>query len=39
MNQVNLVMKVDYMLPLTKVESDFASGPRVFLGFMFGHTK
>ena len=37
--KVNLVMKVDYMLPLTKVESDFTSGPRVFLGFMFGHTK
>ena len=37
--KVNLVIKVDYMLPLTKVESDFTSGPRVFLGFMFGHTK
>lgn len=37
--KVNLVMKVDYMLPLTKVESDFTSGPRFFLGFMFGHTK
>jgi len=35
--KVHLVLKVDYLLNLTNWQDDFATGPRVYFGFMFCH--
>lgn len=35
--RISLVAKVDWMLNLSGCQDDFVSGPRLYLGFMFGH--
>lgn len=35
--KISLVAKVDWMLNLSGRQDDFVSGPRLYLGFMFGH--
>lgn len=35
--KVNIVMKIDYMLNISNMKDDFVTGPRIYLGFMFGH--
>ena len=35
--KVHLVLKIDYLLNLTNWQDDFATGPRVYFGFMFCH--
>ena len=35
--KVNLVIKIDYMLNISNMKDDFVTGPRIYLGFMFGH--
>ena len=36
--KVNVVFKADWLLNVTNPEDDFVSGPRIYVGFMFGHT-
>jgi len=36
--RINIVMKIDYVFNLTNPQDDFVTGPRIFLGFMFGHS-
>mgnify|MGYP002559298107 CR=1 FL=1 len=36
-HKVSLVAKVDWMLNLSGRQDDFVTGPRLYLGFMFGH--
>ncbi|MGN0188957.1 MAG: hypothetical protein ACI395_05525 [Candidatus Cryptobacteroides sp.] len=37
--KINIVLKADYMLTPVRHQSDFMAGPRLYIGFMFGHTK
>lgn len=37
--KVNLVAKIDYLLNLSGSQADFVTGPRLYLGFMFGHAE
>lgn len=37
--RVHLTMKVDWMLNVTRRQADFVTGPRIYLGFMFCHSK
>ena len=34
--RISLVAKIDYMLNASNWSADYATGPRVFIGFMFG---
>lgn len=36
--RINIVMKVDYLLNVTNPADDFVTGPRIYIGFMFGHS-
>ena len=36
--KVNVVVKIDYLLNLSNPQDDFVTGPRLYLGFMFGHS-
>ena len=36
--KVNVVVKLDYLLNLSNPQDDFVTGPRLYLGFMFGHS-
>ncbi|MCM1178411.1 MAG: hypothetical protein NC115_10690 [Bacteroidales bacterium] len=36
--RINLVFKIDYVINVSNPQDDFITGPRVFLGFMFGHS-
>lgn len=36
--RICLVFKVDYVINAVKRPDDFVLGPRVFIGFMFGHS-
>ncbi|MDE6870744.1 MAG: hypothetical protein K2J62_01325 [Bacteroidales bacterium] len=36
--RINLVLKIDYVMNVSNPQDDFVTGPRVFLGFMFGHS-
>lgn len=38
-SKMDLVLKVDWLLNLSGREKDFVSGPRLYLGFMFGHQE
>ena len=35
--KINIVLKADYLLNATNPQDDFVTGPRLYLGFMFGH--
>ncbi len=35
--RVNIVFKADWLLNVTNPQDDFVSGPRIYVGFMFGH--
>lgn len=35
--KVNLVAKIDYLVNLSNPQDDFTTGPRLYIGFMFGH--
>lgn len=37
--KMDIVLKADWLLSLSRKEDDFVSGPRLYLGFMFGHRK
>lgn len=37
--RVRVVLKADYMLNVSNRQNDFATGPRIYLGFMFYHKK
>lgn len=37
--KMDIVLKADWLLSLSRREDDFVSGPRLYLGFMFGHRK
>ena len=37
--RICLVMKVDWLLNVTNPQDDFVTGPRLYLGFMFGHRR
>lgn len=37
--RIHLCTKIDWMLNMTNPQPDFASGPRIYLGFMFSHSK
>ena len=36
-DKVNLVAKIDWLLNITNPQDDFTTGPRLYIGFMFGH--
>lgn len=36
--RINIVMKIDYLLNVTNPADDFVTGPRIYIGFMFGHS-
>ena len=36
-DKVNLVAKIDWLLNVTNPQDDFTTGPRLYIGFMFGH--
>lgn len=38
-DKVNIVAKIDYLLNLSGRRTDFVTGPRLYLGFMFGHEE
>ena len=35
--KVNVVFKADWMLNVSNPQDDFVTGPRLYVGFMFGH--
>jgi hypothetical protein len=35
--RIRLITKVDYMMNITQKQTDFAMGPRVYLGIVFFH--
>lgn len=35
--KVNIVLKLDYLLNVSNPQDDFVTGPRLYVGFMFGH--
>jgi hypothetical protein len=37
--KVNLVLKTDCLLNATNPQADYFTGPRIFIGFMFGHSR
>lgn len=37
--KANIVVKIDYLLNVSNPENDFVTGPRLYVGFMFGHTQ
>lgn len=37
--KLDLALKVDWLLNISREEKDFVSGPRLYIGFMFGHKK
>ena len=38
-SKINVVMKIDWLLNVSNPQDDFVTGPRLYLGFMFGHRK
>ena len=38
-SRINVAVKVDCVVNLTKKQSDFAIGPRIYTGFIFSHAK
>lgn len=36
--KISIVVKVDYIVNVSNPQDDFITGPRLFLGFMFGHS-
>lgn len=36
--RINIVMKIDYLFNVTNPADDFVTGPRIYIGFMFGHS-
>lgn len=38
-SKVNLTLKADWLLNLSNRQDDFTSGPRIYVGVMFGHRK
>lgn len=37
--KVDIMLKADWLLNLSSRQEDFVSGPRLYIGFMFGHRK
>lgn len=37
--KIDIVFKADWLLNLSNRQDDFLSGPRIYLGIMFGHRK
>lgn len=38
-DKVDLVLKADWLLNISRRQDDFVSGPRLYVGIMFGHRK
>lgn len=33
-----IVFKLDYLLDISNPQDDYVNGPRLYIGFMFGHS-
>lgn len=38
-HRIHLCAKIDWLVNTTNPQPDFASGPRIYLGFMFSHSR